>query len=109
MATVQQQTLNTPWDPLSTPNEFNPPPEECSMKWSFPINVRPDQMKFVIGRNGSVFKSITENVRGGLYIWFNKDAGKHGKIEIWGTHIHALKKMRYKVKQRMVLIQQNNP
>lgn len=96
------------WDASSSPNERNPPPKEISTYWSFPIRVRPEQMKYVIGKNGSVFKSITDIVSGGLYIWFDKDKGKEGRIEIWGTDKAALLQMKHKLLKHMALIRKNN-
>ena len=137
MAVVQQQITNTPWGttgvwmdpprlhpvydtvnpwkseivwtPLSTPNERNPPPAHLSKRWTLPIKVRPDQMKFVIGNKGSVFKSITEKTQGGLYIWFDKTLGKQGEIEIWGVDRHSLLEMKHKLTRHMALIRKNNP
>jgi hypothetical protein len=97
------------WDASSNPNERNPPPKEISTYWSFPIRVRPDQMNCVIGKNGSVFKSITESVPGGLYIWFDKGKGTEGHIEIWGTNKEALASMKTRLMKRMALIKKNNP
>jgi hypothetical protein len=53
---------------------------------SIKVDLSTDWMRFVIGKNGSVFKAITER-SGAEYIWYKKETNT---IELWGTRASLL-------------------
>lgn len=89
------------WSFDNSPMEYNPPP--YGMMGRVPIMVTSDLMKFVIGREGSVFKAITYQVRDAKYIWYHKD---QGVIEIWATNSKAMKDMEQRLVEKMLQIQE---
>lgn len=91
------------WRCDAKPFEYNPPP--CGMMATVPLMVTPDLMKFVIGREGSVFKAITHQVKGAQYIWYHKGLDV---IEIWALNSKALNNIENRLVNKMLLIQQEH-
>jgi len=69
------------------------------------LMVTPDLMKFVIGREGSVFKAITRQVNGAQYVWYHKGLDV---IEIWALNSSALKNIENRLVNKMLLIQEEH-
>lgn len=103
-AVLDQEKPSAPkWRCDATPTKYNPPP--CGMSDTVPIMVTPDLMKFVIGKEGSVFKAITHQVKGAQYIWYHKDLKV---IELWAMNSQALKTMLDRLVYKMLLIQEEH-
>lgn len=99
-AALSTENGESTWRCDATPTEYNPPPYGHMLK--IPCMVYPELMGYVIGKNGVVFKAITHQVSGGMYIWYHKD---QGMIEIWGDNKHALEGMKERVTDHMLRIQ----
>ena len=91
------------WSVDDTPGVYNPPNEgHYSI---LPITVSdPDLMRYVIGKDGCVFKAITERLRGCRYIWYHADR-EH--IEFWTTSNQWAIRVREVLNERMNLIESN--
>jgi hypothetical protein len=91
------------WTSTDSPNTYNPPPNSTSVE--VPIMVPHDQMKFVIGSNGKVFKAITARVKGTDYIWYDSS---RKIVEVWGSNKGAINRAVRLLNERMLQIQSNN-
>jgi hypothetical protein len=85
------------WNPKLTPNIYNPPP--FGIKKEVPIFVKKKLIKYVIGKNGSCFNAITNQVNDLYYVWYNEDY-----IEVWGTTLQSLKEAERRLNLRMKLV-----